>query len=443
MATPRVINVSEIIDRQAVSWFQIRVIVLCGLVATLDGFDTQSIAFVAALIAKELGMKIVEFGPIFGSGLVGLAIGALVLGPWADRWGRRPLIIMSTCAFGVFALLTVRSDSFASLFTYRLFTGLGLGAAMPNIIALTSEYAPNRIRAFLVTVMFVGFPLGAVVGGIISSMMIPLWGWQSVFYLGGGVPILLTLILIPALPESIRFMVTRGADPEKIAATLRHIAPDLSYSPGDRFEIAEKKLTGLSVKHLFTEGRALGTLLLWVPFFMNLLLLFFMYNWLPPVLQEAGLPITRAIIATVVFNLGGVIGALIQGRLSDRFGHYVVLAVAYAFGAVFVGVIGFLGFSIPLIMAAVFMAGFCTIGAQFAANALAAIFYPTSVRSTGVGWALGIGRIGSILGPVIGGILLGMNVGLHQLFLIAAIPSVFATVAIVLLSRVAPLAKTS
>jgi AAHS family 4-hydroxybenzoate transporter-like MFS transporter len=442
MAASRLINVSDIIDRQKISWFQIQVIILCGMVATLDGFDTQSIAFVAPLIAKDINVKIVEFGPIFGSGLIGLTIGALTIGPWADRFGRRPLIIVSTVAFGVFSLATVLSDSFSSLFIYRLLTGLGLGAAMPNIIALTSEYSPSRARSLLVSVMFVGFPLGAVVGGFISSLMIPVWGWQSVFYFGGALPIAFAVILLFALPESIRFMVTRDAKPEKIASTLKHIEPSYSYGSGDRFEIAEEKTVGLPVKHLFIDGRALGTVLLWIPFFMNLLLLFFMYNWLPPVLQAAGLPITRAIIATVIFNLGGVVGALILGRLCDRFGHYRVLAAAYAFGAVFVGVIGFLNFSIPFIMVAVFLAGFCTIGGQIAANALAAIFYPTSLRSTGVGWALGIGRIGSILGPVIGGIMLGLNFGLPALFLTASVPAVCATIAILLLSRVAPLSKT-
>jgi AAHS family 4-hydroxybenzoate transporter-like MFS transporter len=262
-----------------------------------------------------------------------------------------------------------------------------------------------------------------------------------VFYFGGLLPIALTVILVLYLPESIRFMVTHGADSERIGATLRRIAPNLAYSAEDRFVIGEAEVKGFPVRRLFTDGRAFGTLLLWVPFFMNLLLLFFMYNWLPPVLAQAGLPITRAVIGTVLFNLGGVIGGLIQGHLIDRIGHYIVLTVAYALGAVFVGITGYLSFSFPLIMSAVFLAGFCTIGAQFGANSLAANFYPTHIRATGVGWALGVGRIGSILGPVIGGVLIGLNFDLHQIFLSAAIPAICATVAIALLSRVAPLSR--
>ncbi len=431
------IDIVEVIDGHPIGSFQIKLILLCGLVAMLDGFDTQSIGFVAPIIAPALGININAFGPIFSSNLIGMAIGAMVLGPLADRVGRKAIITLSTFAFGLFSLLTILVDSSASLMTYRFFTGLGLGAAMPNIIALTAEYAPKRARAWLVTIMFTGFPLGAVIGGIISAQMVPVFGWKSVFLLGGASPILLAILLVASLPESIRFLVSKGRDTEKVSVILKKIAANISCPPGQTFSIPEKKLESVSVSHLFSEGRALGTLLLWVPFFMNLLLLFFMYNWLPAVLQQAGFPITKAIIATVLFNVGGIIGGLIQARIADRKGPFGVLGAAYAVGAIFIAIIGMVGSSVPLIMASVFAAGFCVVGAQFGANSLAASFYPTAVRATGIGWALGIGRVGSIVGPLIGGALMSLHWDFSNLFLIAAVPAACGAVAILTLGHVA------
>lgn len=436
-ARVRKIDVVELIDQQPISAFQIRLIVLCALVAMLDGFDTQSIAFVAPIIAGAFGIKINAFGPIFSAGLVGMTLGALFLGPLADRYGRKQVITASTFAFGLFTLATVLADSVTSLMTYRFLTGLGLGAAMPNIIALTSEYSPKRARAWLVTIMFVGFPFGAVVGGIISSMIIPIWGWQSVFITGGIVPIALSALLLAILPESVRFLVHKQAKSDDIAAILRKITVGVSYAPSDKFFIQEKVLPGVSVMHLFTGGRAIGTLLLWIPFFMNLLLLFFMYNWLPPLLQQAGLPIGRAIIATVLFNLGGVIGGLVLARLIDRLGPFNVLATAYAMGTIAVAAIGAVSSSIVMIMAVVFVAGFFVIGAQLGSNALAASYYPTAIRSTGIGWALGVGRVGSIIGPLVGGLLMSLNWPFKDLFLMAAAPAACATIAIFLFRFVA------
>jgi AAHS family 4-hydroxybenzoate transporter-like MFS transporter len=443
MAAPsRAIEVAEVIDNAPVSGFQTATFVLCALVVMLDGFDAQAIAFVAAPIARELNMPVTSFGPIFGAGTLGLALGALLLPPFADRFGRRRLIILATLIFGVFSLATVWAHSFASLALMRFLTGIGVGAAVPNIVPLTSEHAPKRIRAWLITLVTVTWPLGAVLGGLISSKLIPLYGWQSVFYLGGIAPLVMVALLLPWLPESTRFMVSRNQEPGRIAALLRRISPSLSYAPGDRFVLAEENLGGFSVRHLFTSGRAVVTVLLWTAFFMNFLLLFFIFNWLPTLMQQAGMPIGRAIIATVLFNLGGIIGGVLLGRLMDKFGSYVVLGIAYACATVFVGAIGMLGGHIPLLLTVTTLAGFCTVGTQAASNALAASLYPTSVRSTGVGWAYGIGRIGSIVGPVLGGIFLTLHWGMRDLFLIAAIPLVCTTTIIVVLGRCRAAAET-
>lgn len=428
MANDRIHDVSAIIDQAPISKFQKWTIALCGLVAVMDGLDTQAIAFVAPVIAKDWSMDLSSFGTIFGAGLLGLTLGALILGSLADLVGRRIVIIMSTFWFGVFSLLTVYATNSDQLLALRLLTGLGLGGAMPNIIALTSEYSPRRVRATLITLMFCGFPLGAVLGGLASSKLIVLFGWKSVFVLGGVLPLLLVPLLWFALPESIRYMVVKGGEGRKIATILARVDSAGSYRESDEW-LKEQAMPGLPARHLFTQGRAAGTLTLWVIFFANLLMVYFLINWLPSVLRQAGLPIERAIIATVLLNVGGIIGGLVLSRVVDRRGP-AILSVSYALAALAVAAIGSVGNSIPVIMAVVFVAGFFVLGSQLCMNAIAAAFYPTPMRSTGVGWAMGLGRVGSIVGPVIGGVLLTLGWETATLFFVMAAPAVVAALSV-------------
>jgi MFS transporter, AAHS family, 4-hydroxybenzoate transporter len=424
-------NVTDAIDRLPVSRFQINAILLCALVALLDGFDTQMIAFVAPAIAKEWSVEMAAFGPIFGAGLLGLTVGILVFGPVADRVGRRPVIIWSTLAFGACALATVLATNLTSLFVFRFLTGLGLGGAIPNIIALTSEYTPARRRATLITMMYVGFPLGAVLGGALSAKLLSAYDWHAVFYLGGILPIILVPLLYGLLPESIKFLLLRGADPTVLAAIVRRIDP--AVEAVQPIVVTEERHEGLPIRHLFSEGRAVGTALLWVVFFCNLLMLYFLINWLPPVLSQAGLPAERAIIGTVLLNAGGIVGGLALGWLVDKRGPCGILAATFMCAAIFVALIGCVDTAIPLIMSLVFFSGFFVIGSQFCMNALAANFYPTAIRATGVGWALGIGRIGSIIGPVAGGWVISLGWGTPQLFYAAAAPALLSSIAVLLI----------
>jgi AAHS family 4-hydroxybenzoate transporter-like MFS transporter len=428
------IDVATVIDRVRLSRLQWVTILLCGLVAIFDGFDTQAIAFVAPVIARDFSVETSAFGPVFGAGLFGLTVGALALGPAADRWGRKPIIIISTLVFGLFALLTPLSSSLTTLMLYRFLTGLGLGGAMPNIIALTSEYSPKEKRATLVTLMFCGFPLGAVLGGVVSARLIAIYGWPAVFYLGGVLPLLLLPFLWLCLPESIRFLVACGHSSDALLSIMRRIDPAGDYHAECQWALDEEKADGSSIKQLFLGGRAFGTSLLWVVFFSNLLILYFLINWLPAVLQQAGLPIERAIIATVVLNAGGIVGGLLLGRLVDRQQPFSILTAAYGFAALLVAAIGAVGASaVPLLMLVIFAAGFFVIGTQYCMNALAANFYPTRLRSTGVGWALGIGRIGSIVGPVVGGLILSSGWQVGELFTAAAVPAAVSSIAVFLL----------
>jgi AAHS family 4-hydroxybenzoate transporter-like MFS transporter len=277
-------------------------------------------------------------------------------------------------------------------------------------------------------------PLGALLGGLVSSVMVPRWGWPSVFYVGGILPLAVSLILIKSLPESVRFLSVRGTGPQKIARILARISPDLAYAPVDCLSTHGDLRKGMPVKHLFTEGRARGTILLWVPYFMNLLILYFIVSWLPALLREAGLPASAGITAVSLFSLGGVFASLAQGRLMNGCGTSNILVAEFGLCTLFIGSLAFV-VSFPLKMAVTFLLGYCVQGAQAGLNALAASFYPTSIRSTGVGWALGTGRLGSIVGPVLGGILLSMGWPPRQIFLAGAVPALCAVLAIMLSHR--------
>ncbi|AUZ62259.1 4-hydroxybenzoate transporter (plasmid) [Pseudomonas sp. XWY-1] len=424
------VDVSSLIDKALLGGYQIRVIVLCAIIAMLDGFDTQSIAYVAPAIASDWGLPSSSFGPVFGIGLLGLTCGALLFGPLADKFGRRRIVVLTVFLFGVFAFLTAFSSSFIELLLLRFLTGVGLGGAMPNIIALTSEYSPKRLRATMITLMFAGFPLGSMMGGFISAEVIPAWGWQAVFYIGGALPLLLIPILYFMLPESIRFMCAQGGRGAQIAGILRRLAPVASINDSTKFYLPEEHHGGFAVRHLFRDGRTSMTLLIWVAFFMNLLVMYFLVNWLPSLLKAAGLPLKTAILGTALLNAGGVIGSLLIARLIDRLNPFAVLANAYALAACFIAVSAIQGLSSTLLLGAIFFSGFGIVGAQLGINAVVADLYPTAIRSTGIGWALGIGRVGSILGPIFGGVLLSIGWEGHSIVMITVIPSLAASIAV-------------
>ena len=433
--TPSV-DAATAIDQAPFGRAQKRIVFLCALIAMLDGFDTQVVAFVAPVLAAQWGLPVSSFGPVFGAGLAGLMLGALVFGPAADRFGRRRVIMATTAIFGAFTLLTPWADSLTTLMILRLLTGLGLGGAMPNIIALTAEYAPARSRATLISVMFCGFPLGAVLGGFLAARMIPSLGRESTFWLGGALPLLLLPALFVWLPESIRLLAARRTPDATLRALLVPIlgaerAAEVHFK---RSEAQPQK--GMSVLQLFGGQRTAQTLLLWAVFFMNLLVLYFLVNWLPALLRQAGVPLDKAIVSTALLNLGGIAGALMFARLIDRLGPYRVLLAAYVAAGLATFAIGRMTQAeFPALMAMVFVAGFCVIGAQISINALASSLYATEIRSTGVGWALGVGRAGSVVGPVVGGMLVGTGVALESLFAVAALPAWMAAVAIALLAR--------
>ncbi|HLX13936.1 MAG TPA: MFS transporter [Bradyrhizobium sp.] len=432
------IDVAEYIDAQPVGGFQVRLLLTCAAVLFLDGFDTQAIGFVAPALAREWGISKGALGPVLSAALFGLMIGALLLSPAADRVGRKKIIILSTVAFGIGALATAFVEGISALILVRFLTGLGLGGAMPNAIAMMSEFSPRRRRATMVMLMFCGFSIGGALGGLVAAALIPHFGWRAVFVVGGAAPLLMAPILALKLPESVRFLALAGHADARVGQLLGLINPKAVFAAATRFVVHEPELKGIPVKHLFRDGRTLVTLLLWVLFFMSLLDIYFLSTWLPTVLSDFGASVSKAAEVGALLQIGGVVGTLVLGSIIDRFSFRAV-ALVYFMAVFAIAAIGQLGYSIVLIGGAIFVAGFCIAGGQIASNALAAGFYPTSVRATGVGWALGIGRVGSIVGPLVGGVLLAMKWSAGEVFVTAAAAALCAALAAFSLSRLAGL----
>jgi AAHS family 4-hydroxybenzoate transporter-like MFS transporter len=382
---------------------QILPIAICGAIALMDGYDAQSMGYVAPALSADLHISRAALGPLLSSGLVGMVGGALVFGPIADRIGRKSVLIISTIIFSVMSLATAAAGSAQMVMVFRLLTGFGLGGALPNTIALTTEFAPKKYEATAVTSMMCGFTLGAAFGGFVAAALISRFGWQAVFVVGGVIPLLIGALAACFLPSASR-----------------------TVGPHDN-----RKPNAFLVKELFREGRAKVTLLMWLCFFMNLMLIFFLNSWLPTVITDRGINVRTAILITSLFQIGGTFGAVILGRICDKglLSPFYMLALVYFGAAVTTILIGQSGASIAALIVTVTASGFCVTGGQTASNAVAAGYYPTAIRSTGVGWCLGIGRIGSIIGPVLGGALLIWAANqVSQVFWITGVPALTAMV---------------
>jgi MFS transporter, AAHS family, 4-hydroxybenzoate transporter len=433
---PQTLTVSRFIDERPMGAFQIWTVVLGGLVLVLDGFDGQTINYLTPSIAETTKIPVHSFGPILSASLIGLMVAALTTGPIADRWGRKWPVILSTLSFALFSLLTARANTRSEFWVLRFLTGLGLGGAMPNVVALASEYIPKRLLAVVIPILFVGMPLGGTISGFTSAAMIPRWGWRSVFVVGGIAPLVIALVLTIVLPESIQFLAVQGKNPERIAKTLARISSEFARNGAIVAGSGDERLKGVPVKYLFAEGRAVGTILLWIPYFMNLLLIYFLSGWLPALLRDEGMSVSAGVTAAAFISFGGVFGCLVEGYLLRRWGAYTVLIAEYVIAGLLILSLAIIPISFPVMLAVTFSTGLTIIGSQGGLNALAARFYPVSVRSTGVGWALGVGRIGSIVGPLIGGLFLSIGWKTRDMLLFAAVIAVIAFASILISNRV-------
>ncbi len=434
MTSGHTINITETIDESQVRPFQIGVFILCGLCLIMDGFDVQSWGYVAPSLFAEWHLASAA-GRVASFTLTGVLIGSLLFSMLADKIGRRPVLIGATLYFSALTLLTARVTSLDELLAIRFVGGLGLGAIMPNAVALVGEYSPRRSRVMAMLVVSNGFTIGAAVAGFIATYLIPNFGWRSVFYFGGTVPLVIGLLMFVSLPESLQFLTLRKKSAETIGRWLRRIEPGVELRPDTRFVVNEEQKGGVPLITLFHEGRATGTLLLWTMQFMNLINLYMLSTWLPTIARGMGMTATAALMVGTMFQTGGAVGSVAIGQPIQRWGFFGVLIACFGGAGVMIALMGQPGLTAALLFVVVFLAGFGILGGQAGNNALAAVYYPTDLRSTGVGAALGIGRIGSILGPSAAEFM-RPRYSTQELFIVFAVPALLSALAVALLGIV-------
>ena len=420
------LDIAALIDARPIGSFQRRILILAGCAILMDGFDVQAMGFVAPAIVSDLRVNATALGPIFSAALLGMLIGSILLGIVSDRIGRRPVLIGATILFGACMLLTAAASSVDQLMLARFVTGLGLGGVMGNAIALASEFSPSRRRATILMALSCGFTGGAIAGGLASAALVPAAGWRAVFILGGLVPMLIGLLMFRFLPESLQFALPRGRGTDVLA----RIAPDIDR---DRVHVPIADARSGTVAGLFTDGRGLVTPILWMISFANLLNLFFLSSWLPMLALRMGFTAHVPVLLGTLLQLGGVAGALIMGPLIDRYGFRWVMTLGFAAACAAIALIGRPGMALPSLIALVLVAGIGVVGAQPAINTVAASLYPTGLRATGIGWSLGIGRIGAIVGPLAAAELIALHWSNQELFLAAAAPAALSAILVCLL----------
>jgi AAHS family 4-hydroxybenzoate transporter-like MFS transporter len=432
MQTQTRVDVGALIENQRLGWFHFALLLNTSLVMFIEGYDMQVTSYAAPAIIKAWHLTNAYFGPVFGFALFGNLLGGTVLGHLADRFGRKRVIIVGSLFFGAFTFAAAYSTSLNMLLVTRFLAGLGLGASIPAAIALTVEYAPSRFKARIISFLFLGYTMGGTLGGFLAARLIPRLGWPSVFQVGGVAPVVLALVVAWTLPESVRFLTVRGERLDQVRRTLRRLSRDAAMDRATEFTIAETRHQGLPVRHLFTNGRASMTALLWLAFVSSLLGHYFLTSWLPTILAAASIPLTYAIVSGALLQGGGGIGGMVICWLSDKKGIGFI-ALAFCAASPLVVLLPRVRGN-PLLLLA-FGVGFFLVGGQIGLNSIAGTVYPTDVRSTGLGWALGIGRIGSILGPVLGGVLISAHVPIRSLFIYAAMVVLFCAGAILSVAR--------
>lgn len=431
MAGAAQIDITEYVDARKFNAFNIELLILSFLVVLIDGFDITVAAFAVPELIKEWNVPVADFGPVLAASLVGILLGSPLFGFVGDRYGRKVAIVASYVIFGLVTFLAAWSASVAQLAAFRFVAGIGIGGLLPNIVALNAEFAPRRLQATAVIVSFTGVAFGGALPGPVAAFLMPVYGWPILFYLGGIVPLIIAIVIAIWLPESIRFLALRQRQ-DDIAKLVRRMDPETAPASQMQFTVRERR--ALPFRYLFTGDLAIMTPVLWLLFALNLMAYFFLVSWMPTLLSSANIPVAKAAIATAVLQLGGVIGSWTIALPTDRYGM-IPITILFALGTPIVASIGYFGLqSSAALMAIVFCAGFCTLGIQMGLNAISALLYPTALRSTGSGWAFGVGRVGSILGPIIGGFLI-TRLPIQQLYLVAAIPFALGAVISFVLMR--------
>lgn len=426
-------DVSRFLDTAPLGRFHVTLFAVSLAVMLLEGVDIQLIGFVAPLIVAEWEIPAADFSLVFSAGLAGAMVGAMLLGTLGDRLGRRPMILASLALFAVGTLATPLVTDVTGLVALRFATSLGLGGVVPNLLSLCAELAPGRVRAAFVGAVATGQLAGGVLGSVLSSWLLEDYGWRFMFVLAGGLSV---LMLVPAwilLPESPRFILVAGRDPRPVRAVLNRLGrPDIDVAA----LTVERSIVGhVSIRDLFSGGRAAMTSYLWLAIGFNIFMTVFVIYWLPTLLGQLGVPLSTAILAVTSMNAAGIIGGIAVSVAINRFGPFGVLPVCYLLCAASVAVLGFAAPNVPAVMLLAFSAGFFGLGGFAGANLLSATLYPTELRSAGVGAAIAASKAGGIAGPLAAGAGLAAGVPLSGIFLISAAGGVLAAIAVGLLAR--------
>lgn len=422
------IDIQKLADEAKFNRFHALILAWCALIIIFDGYDLAVAGVAMPAIMSDMGVSPTQAGFMASSALFGMSFGAIFLGTLSDRIGRRWVIAICLALFSVFTAAAGLTKDPVIFGVMRFLAGLGIGGVMPNVIAEMSEYAPRRIRATLITLMMCGYAVGGILAAWLGKEMIVQYGWQSVFY-AALAPIVLIPFILRSLPESMPYLLKAGRlDALKSIAARLH--PANPPSPSATFTLPEESRADKApVHHLFSEGRGMGTIMLWVTYFMCLFMIYALSTWLTKLMAQAGHSLGSAMTFMMVLNFGSIVGALGGGWLADRFRIKYVLIVMclLAFAS-----ITLLGQPLPtaLLYLVVGLAGATTIGTQTVTHACTGQFYPMAIRSTGLGWALGIGRVGAIIAPVLIGVLVSLSLALEMNFIAIAIPALIAAVAI-------------
>ncbi len=432
----RTIDVEALIDEQKLGAFTIRVLMLALLALVADGYDVQVMAFAAPSLVKAWHVSRADFGPVFSAGLFGILFGAPIFGWIGDRVGRKACIIISSIAYGLFSLALLLAHDLPTLIALRFLTGVGLGGVFPNAIAIAAELAPRKLRAGLASVIAVGITLGGIVPGLIVAQAPPGPTYKTLFLFGGLAPLALAAIVALGLPELVAFLVQRGASRARLARLANEIDPELRADADDDFHVPPRPAgEPAGYAALFAGDLKLVTPLLWLMFASTLLTIYMLSSWMPLLLGASGFSPQQAAATNSFFQAGGVLGCLLAGLLLGRFGLKLVTAL-FILCLAAVGVAARAGLTDGALQLAIAACGLCLIGAQAALNGTAGLAYPTPARARGLGMALGVGRVGSVIGPLVGGAMVARGVtSAHDLFALPLLPLGLGAIAAIIVMR--------
>ena len=428
----KIINVTQAIDDAPVGALLIQVGTLCAMVAFLVGLDTSSINVAAPLIAQKLNLSLAHLGPIFSAALLGSLLGASSFGSLADRFGRKRMLVAATLMFGVFTFATAMAGSVRTLLLSRLLAGIGLGGATPCFITLASEYAPRLRRAVVTSLIWTAFPLGVILGSFLNAYLLSSFGWRAIFFVGGVFPLAVMLALAFWLPESVPFLILKNPDSAQIHRIVSRIVPSLPT--GARIVAEEERVEGAPIRNLFSQGRALQTLVLWISSFSIFGTGLGVFFWTPTLMHDHGISLSRASTMMGLSGIGALAGSALAGRLIGRLGPTAVLAPTFVLGALATAALGYVAGS-PVVMAVDLIATSTLVGGVGSSGvlALASGLYPAAIRSTGLGWVTSMGRLGELMGPLLTGMLMSVGWHLDRVFLLTAAAPLLAALCILLL----------